>query len=91
MANTASENKDEMRLIGRKVLTLEGILDILAFDESFAELSTKLGILTVEGEGLHLEKSDIASGLLVLTGKIDAMIYTEDRVSKKKGLFKGRK
>ena len=84
------QGTEELRLVARKELTLDGVIDILAFDASYTLLSTTLGVLTVEGDGLRIEKSDVTAGLLSLSGRVDALIYSEDAPSKKKGLF-GRK
>lgn len=79
--------KNELILEARKRLSLDGVQDILAFDTNFALLSTALGVLTVEGEELHIEKTDVASGVLVLNGRIDSLVYSDDQPSRKKGLF----
>ena len=78
---------EELRLLARKALMLDGVIDILAFDTAYALLSTSLGVLTVEGEGLRIEKSDVTQGTLALSGRVDALIWSEDTPSKKKGLF----
>ena len=87
MAEPNKQSKNELVMVDRKSLTLTGVRDILAFDNDFAVLSTDLGVLTVEGDGLHIEKSDVVSGLLVLNGRFDALVYSEDKTSRKKGLF----
>lgn len=87
MAEPNKQSKNELVMVDRKSLTLTGVRDILAFDNDFAVLSTDLGVLTVEGDGLHIEKSDVVSGLLVLNGRFDALVYSEDKPSRKKGLF----
>ena len=79
--------KNELLMVGRQTLSLDGVHDILAFDTNFALLSTELGVLTVEGEALHIEKTDVASGVLVLNGRIDSLLYSDDQPSRKKGLF----
>ena len=79
--------KNELVMVARGLLSLDGVHDILTFDESFTQLSTELGVLTVEGENLHIEKSDVQSGLLVLKGEIHALVYSDDRPSRRKGLF----
>ena len=87
MAEGVKKAKNELLVVGRQSLSLDGVLDILAFDTSFALLSTELGVLTVEGEVLHIEKSDIESSKLALSGRIDQLLYSDDQPSRKKGLF----
>lgn len=91
MQEANQTSKNELILTGRQALALDGVLDILAFDTDFALISTELGVLTVEGEGLHIEKTDVGSGQLKLNGRLDALIYTDDQPSRKKGLFGRRK
>ena len=83
----AKTYKNELVMVGRQSLSLDGVHDILAFDTNFALLSTELGVLTVEGDALHIEKTDVASGVLVLTGRMDSLTYSDDQPSRKKGLF----
>ena len=46
--------KNELVMVARGLLSLDGVHDILAFDENFIQLSTELGILTVEGDNFHI-------------------------------------
>lgn len=91
MAENGTNTKNELIMVGRKSLSLDGVRDILAFDNDFILLSTDLGVLTVEGAELHIDKSDTQSGKLSLSGQFDALIYTDDKPSRKKGLFGKRK
>lgn len=87
MAEGTKNTKNSLVMTDRQSVTLDGVVDILAFDADFALLSTELGVLSIEGEELHIEKTDTAEGRLVLKGKVNALVYSEDRPSRKKGLF----
>lgn len=68
------------------MLILNGITDVLAFDENSALLKTDVGILSVEGEMLHILEMSVDSGDLTLEGKINHLWYA-DKSSRKTGLF----
>ena len=72
---------------GRKNLSISGVEDIGSFDESIAVLMTSMGELTIRGEGLHLIKSDLDTGELIMEGMVSDMTYTEKRPEKQGGMF----
>ena len=51
-------------------------------------MDTSLGLLTVEGEGLHVEKLSLDVGELTLEGTVDSLQYS--RGGQKKGSFWSR-
>lgn len=76
----------------RKRLEISGVADVLRFDDLSAELSTSLGDLIVEGDGLRIEVFDTERGAVTLTGEIRTIDYYEprnarDKSDKKRGLF----
>jgi len=75
-----------LTLDSRKKLKLSGITDVESFDENEVRLSTTLGEMTVEGEGLHIEKLTLDSGDLLITGNINCLRY-EDAQNIRRGLF----
>lgn len=70
----------------RKKLDLSGVDDVLGFDESSVLLRTSAGMLTVEGEQLHIQHMSVDSGELSIEGKINGLIYV-DKTTRKNGLF----
>ncbi len=75
----------------RKTIALNGVIDVLSFDESGVSLSTSLGLLTVEGEELRVKKMDIESGAVVLEGTVNGVFYIDRTASTRRGLFGRRK
>ena len=86
-----SEEQGNITLLARKVLTTDGVIDVLSFDDGLVSLSTSLGLLMVEGEELHVKKMDMEAGVVSLEGKIHGVYYTDERATHKKGLFGRRK
>ena len=69
----------------RKKLTLNGIKDVLSFDEETIILETALGRLTVKGANLHIINFDTSSGDHSAEGKVYAFVYTTEE--KNGGIF----
>lgn len=78
--------KHNLILENRNILSLNGIDDVLGFDEETVTLSGYCGILIVKGEKLHISKLSLDTGEVNLDGKINAIIYTEDNKNKS-GIF----
>ena len=82
-----TEKKSTLTLQNRKTLSLDGVTDVLSFDESTVLLKTALGTLTVEGVGLHILLLDLESGRVTLEGSVSALFYTEKSTGGKGGFF----
>ena len=72
----------------RHRLAVTGVSEVLSFDENEVVMDTTLGLLTVEGEGLHVEKLSLDVGELTLEGSVQCLCYSHDR--SKKGSFWSR-
>lgn len=75
-----------LTLEDRCTLALCGVEDVLGFDEHSIVLKTPLGMLTIEGERLHIKEMSVEEGKLTLDGRVDALFYV-DKTQKKSGLF----
>jgi len=79
-----------LQLTNRETLALDGINDVVSFDDSCLLLQSALGLLTIDGEELHIVKLSVESGELIVAGKICGIYYV-DRTVKKSGGFFGKK
>ena len=69
---------------------LEGILEVIRFDENEVLLETVCGTLSIDGDGLHLSEWNAERGSAVLEGRIDAVTYfnkKQDDAKPNTGLF----
>jgi len=64
-------------LENRKRLSVSGVEEVSGFDESYVQLRTVLGDLTVRGEGLSVESLSVEAGELCVTGAVASVEYRE--------------
>ncbi len=69
----------------RKHGRITGVFDVRSFDEKLIVLRTDSGVVTIKGENLHVEQLDLEQGQVELTGKIDSLVYTEEKTLGQKG------
>jgi len=72
----------------RRGLTLTGVADVEHFDDKTVVAITDYGELTVSGGELQITRLSLETGDLALEGRIDSLLYAENRM--KKGGFLGR-
>ena len=72
---TDNSVKYELLLINRSELIIGGVISIDSFDEDYLEIDTKLGRVSVEGEGLKIEEFIQNSGKIKINGKICGFFY----------------
>ena len=68
----------ELRLKGRKELSLTGVKEVESFDENVIVLHTQGGLLIVRGESLHLRGLTADSGMVSIDGRISSMNYEDE-------------
>ena len=71
----------------REKLSLDGVRDIISFDENNVNLKTVCGDLYIEGENLHINVLNIEKGEVELTGKISGLNYFESSNNEKSSLL----
>ena len=61
----------------RSELSVSGVTDMDSFDENTVIAYTDLGELTISGNDIHIEKLNIDTGELIITGKISSLTYLD--------------
>jgi len=74
----------------RAKLNLTGVKDIHSFDDEVVLIETELGILTIKGLDLKMNKLNLDNSELSIEGKIIALVYSENEVGKKGGGMLGK-
>jgi sporulation protein YabP len=74
----------------RNGLKIDGVCDVVSFDEGGAVLLTVCGNMAIEGEGIHVTVLNISDGTVEISGKINGLYYFDDKPTAKRGLFRKR-
>ena len=77
-------------LENREKLNITGVLDVLSFDDQIVILETELGLLTVKGENLRINKLSLDSSEVTIDGTIYQLAYSEKDSMEKNGGFLGK-
>ena len=74
-------------LENRSKLSISGVLDVLSFDDLVVILETELGLLTVKGENIRINKLSIDTSEVIVEGDITSLAYSDKEAEKSKGSF----
>ncbi|MGH4137258.1 sporulation protein YabP [Clostridium sp.] len=78
------DRKSNLVLENRKKLTINGVIEVINFNENQILLNTDVGTMIIKGKELKMNKLDVQNGDVVITGKVDAFVYTSDKSKVKK-------
>ena len=78
-----SISNQNIYLENREKLNISGVKDVLSFDDQMVILETELGLLTIKGENLRINKLSIDTLDVSIDGKINSLIYSEGSSDKK--------
>ena len=65
-------------LENRGKLSVSGVLDVLSFDDQVVVIETELGLLTIKGENLRINKLSIDTSEVIVEGQIGYLAYSEN-------------
>ena len=71
-------------LENRKKLSVSGVNDVLSFDDQVVMIETELGLLTVKGENLRINKLSIDTSEVIVEGEISFLSYSDKEQEKQK-------
>lgn len=74
-------------LENRSKLSISGVLDVLSFDDQVVIVETELGLLTIKGENLRINKLSIDTSEVIVEGDVSYMAYSNKDVEKDKSSF----
>lgn len=77
-------------LENRNKLTISGVLDVLSFDDQIVIVETELGLLTVKGDNLRINKLNIDTSEVIVEGEVISLTYTTKDSEKKGESFLGK-
>ena len=82
--NKNEKNFQNIVLENREKLSLTGIKDVFSFDDQIIIIETELGILTIKGDNLRINKLSIDTSDFIVDGKIDSLSYSNSNINNKK-------
>lgn len=82
MSENLNKKPNSIILDNRKKLCITGADDVMGFNEDTVSVSTSLGNLTIRGSSLHINKLNLDTGEVEIEGVIDALQYTDNKISK---------
>lgn len=71
----------------REKVVITGIIDIHSFDDELVLTETEMGILTIKGKDLKMNKLNLDNTELVVEGQIGLLQYSDLDSIKKGGMF----
>ena len=57
-------------------MNVTGIVDVLSFDDQIIIIETELGLLTIKGEDLKINKLSIDTSDFIVEGRINSLLYS---------------
>lgn len=77
-------------LENRSKLNISGVLDVLSFDDQIIIVETELGMLTIKGDNLRINKLSIDTSEVIVEGEIISLTYSNKDLDKKNESFLGK-
>lgn len=70
-------------LESREKLSISGVNDVLSFDDQVVIVETELGLLTIKGENLRINKLSLDTSEVIVEGEIYNLAYSENDINQK--------
>ena len=88
LGNGTKQHK--VTMVNRKNCSLNGITDVIAFDEKEVVLETQMGTLLIKGDNMHIKRLTLDQGEVEIDGSIDSYIYSGKKVREERESLFGR-
>ncbi len=72
-------------LQNRADVALTGVREVVSFDENQVVMDTDLGLLTLKGKDLHVNRLTLEKGEMDVDGQIDSLAYSSNEAYRKAG------
>ena len=80
--------KHSICLKDRKDMRIDGVTEVVSFDDRYVMLKTQCGDMAIEGKDLKIAVLEIDAGIVVLSGTISGVYYSEQQNNHKRGFFR---
>ena len=82
--NEITEGLQELKIINRNSLQLNGIKKVVSFDTREFVIETSKGPVHIYGENLELGSLDTINGNIIINGKLNGFDYLDKSINKNK-------
>lgn len=76
-------------LENRERMSVSGVVDVDVFNPDMVVVQTDMGMLTIKGIDLHINKLNLESSELIVEGEINSCVYS-DKMASTGGGFLGK-
>ena len=83
--NVNSNIVQNLVLENRGKLSVSGVNDVLSFDDQVVMVDTELGLLTVKGENIRINKLSLDTAEVIIEGDISSLAYSQNKQEKSAG------
>ncbi len=87
MGTAEIKKEHDVRLIGRKEMSISGVCEVISFDDESIRLMSVEGEIYVEGEEIKIGVLDTDRGIVTFNGKINGFYYVSEEKNQKKRFF----
>ncbi len=88
--NVSQGISQNLILENKEKLTITGAHDVISFDDQLVIIDTDLGMLTIKGENLKVNKLSIDTGDVILEGEIYNLNYSKEHFDNKQSGIIGK-
>lgn len=77
--NVANGTGHKLVILNRENIEITGVTDIVSFDAEEVYLETVQGMLTIQGENMHVSRLALDSGIVMASGNVTSVIYSNNK------------
>ncbi len=82
------KEKHSVTLRDRKDMRIDGVSEVVSFDEHYILLKTQCGDMAIEGNDLKIAVLEIDAGIVVLSGTVSGVYYSDPQNKEKRSFVK---
>ena len=84
----SGQGKHAVVLKDRKDMRIDGVSEVVSFDEHYVMLKTQCGDMAIEGKDLKIAVLEIDAGIVVLSGTVSGVYYSDLQNTQKRSFVK---
>ncbi|WP_418791342.1 sporulation protein YabP [Phosphitispora sp. TUW77] len=73
------EGQYKIIMTNRETVLIEGVENVESFDEEEILLETKMGLLILKGQGMHVVQLNLENGVLLVNGYCKSLEFSDEK------------